>query len=127
MGGFPKILRNFQSGSWQMLTSNYKVGGWGKKRPKICLRNILMVPIQNRRFLAKLDILLPFLLCSISFSMSGDFVSKRKPMETKLACMYIYFDIYDFFFTMLYCNLKLTIQRNRYQLVSSVVSKYSLD
>ena len=97
VGGFPKILRNFQSGSWQMLTSNYKVGGWGKKRPKICLRNILMVPIQNRRFLAKLDILLPFLLCSISFSMSGDFVSKRKPMETKLACMYIYFDIYDFF------------------------------
>ena len=34
MGGFPKILRNFQSGSWQMLTSNYKVGGWGKKGQK---------------------------------------------------------------------------------------------
>ena len=39
MGGFLKILRNFQSGSWQMLTSAYKVGGWGKKRPKTCLRN----------------------------------------------------------------------------------------
>ena len=39
-GGFPKILRNCQSGSWQMLTSNYKVGGWGEKRPKTCLRNI---------------------------------------------------------------------------------------
>ena len=34
VGGFPKILRNFQSGSWQMLTSDYKVGGWGEKRPK---------------------------------------------------------------------------------------------
>ena len=33
VGGFPKILRNLQSGSWQMLTSNYKVGGWGKKKP----------------------------------------------------------------------------------------------
>ena len=40
VGGFSKILRNFQSGSWQMLTSDYKVGGWGKKRPKTCLRNI---------------------------------------------------------------------------------------
>ena len=39
VGGFPKILRNFQSGSWQMLTSNYKVGGWVQKRPKTCLRN----------------------------------------------------------------------------------------
>ena len=27
-----------------MLTSAYKVGGWGEKRPKICLRNIWMVP-----------------------------------------------------------------------------------
>ena len=26
--------------SWQMLMFNYKVGGWGEKRPKICLRNI---------------------------------------------------------------------------------------
>ena len=33
VGGFPKILRNFQSGSWQMLTSDYKVGGV-KKGPK---------------------------------------------------------------------------------------------
>ena len=40
VGGFSKILRNFQSGSWQMLTSAYKVGGWGEKRPKICLHNI---------------------------------------------------------------------------------------
>ena len=40
VGGFLKILRNFLSGSWQMLTSNYKVGGWGEKRPKTCLRNI---------------------------------------------------------------------------------------
>ena len=40
VGGFSKILRNFQSGSWQMLTSAYKVGGWGEKRPKTCLRNI---------------------------------------------------------------------------------------
>ena len=44
VGGFSKILRNFQSGSWQMLTSNYKVGGWGEKRLKTCLRNIWMVP-----------------------------------------------------------------------------------
>ena len=34
VGGFLKILRNFQSGSWQMLTSDYKVGGWGKKGQK---------------------------------------------------------------------------------------------
>ena len=40
VGGFPKILRNFQSGPWLMLTSDYKVGGWGEKRPKTCLRNI---------------------------------------------------------------------------------------
>ena len=40
VGGIPKILRNLDSGSWQMLTSNYKVGGWGEKRPKTCLRNI---------------------------------------------------------------------------------------
>ena len=40
VGGFLKILRNCQSGSWQMLTSNYKVGGWAEKRPKTCLRNI---------------------------------------------------------------------------------------
>ena len=39
VGGFSKILRNYQSGSWQMLTSAYKVGGWGEKRPKTCLRN----------------------------------------------------------------------------------------
>ena len=39
VGGFSKILRNFQSGPWQMLTLAYKVGGWGEKRPKICLRN----------------------------------------------------------------------------------------
>ena len=44
VGGFSKILRNFQSGSWQMLTSAYKVGVWGEKRPKTCLRNIWMVP-----------------------------------------------------------------------------------
>ena len=42
VGGFSKILRNFQSGSWQMIC--YKVGGWGEKRPKICLRNTWMVP-----------------------------------------------------------------------------------
>ena len=35
VGGFSKILRNFQSGSWQMITFAYKVGGWGEKRPKI--------------------------------------------------------------------------------------------
>ena len=40
VGGFLKILRNIQSGSQQMLTSNYKVGGWGEKMPKTCLRNI---------------------------------------------------------------------------------------
>ena len=40
VGGFPKRLRNFQRGSWQMLMSNDKVGGWGEKRPKTCLRNI---------------------------------------------------------------------------------------
>ena len=34
LGGFSKILRNFQSGSCQMLTSAYKVGGWGKKGQK---------------------------------------------------------------------------------------------
>ena len=44
VGGFLKILRNSQGGSWQMLTSAYKVGGWGKKRLKMCLRNIWMVP-----------------------------------------------------------------------------------
>ena len=27
-----------------MLMSDYKVGGWGEKRPKTCLRNIWMVP-----------------------------------------------------------------------------------
>ena len=37
VGGFLKILRNCQSGSWQMLTSNYKVGGWGEKKPKTLL------------------------------------------------------------------------------------------
>ena len=40
VGGFSKILRNFQSGSWQMLTFSYKVGGWAEKMPKTCLRNI---------------------------------------------------------------------------------------
>ena len=44
VGGFPKILCNLYRGSWQMLTSDYKVGGWGEKRPKTCLRNIWMVP-----------------------------------------------------------------------------------
>ena len=39
VGRLSKILCNFQSGSWQMLTSAYKVGGWGEKRPKICLGN----------------------------------------------------------------------------------------
>ena len=39
VGGFSKILHNFQSGTWQMLMLAYKVGGWGEKRPKICLRN----------------------------------------------------------------------------------------
>ena len=34
VGGFLKILRNYQSGLWQMLTLAYKVGGWGEKRPK---------------------------------------------------------------------------------------------
>ena len=38
--GFPKILRNCQSGSWQILTSNYKVGGWGEKMAKTCLGTI---------------------------------------------------------------------------------------
>ena len=47
VGGFLKILRNFQSGSWQMLTSAYKVGGWGEKRPKTCLRNTWMVPYRG--------------------------------------------------------------------------------
>ena len=38
MGGFSLTLHNFQSnGSWQMLMSAYKVGGWGKKRPKMRL------------------------------------------------------------------------------------------
>ena len=46
VGGFSKILRNFQSGSWQMITFAYKVGGWGEKRPKICLRNTWMVPYE---------------------------------------------------------------------------------
>ena len=40
LGGFPKILHNIQTGSRQMLTSDYKVGGWDEKRPKTCLRNI---------------------------------------------------------------------------------------
>jgi hypothetical protein len=35
VGGFPKILRNLESGSWQMLMSDYKVGGWGKKGQKL--------------------------------------------------------------------------------------------
>ena len=35
VGGFSKILRNFQGGWWQMLRSTYKVGGWGEKRPRI--------------------------------------------------------------------------------------------
>ena len=30
-----------------MITFAYKVGGWGEKRPKICLRNIWMVPNQS--------------------------------------------------------------------------------
>ena len=51
VGGFSKILRNSQSGSWQMLTSDYKVGGWGEKRPKTCLCNIWMVP-NNQLFCA---------------------------------------------------------------------------
>ena len=34
VGGFSKNLRNFQSGSWQMITYAYKVGGWGKKGQK---------------------------------------------------------------------------------------------
>ena len=42
VGGFSKILRNFQSGSWQMLMSAYKVGG--VKKGQTCLRNIWMVP-----------------------------------------------------------------------------------
>ena len=37
---FTFYLRNFDNGSWQMLMSTYKVGGWGEKRPKTCLRNI---------------------------------------------------------------------------------------
>ena len=44
VGGFLKILRNFLSGSWQMIMFAYKVGGWGEKRPKIGLRNTWMVP-----------------------------------------------------------------------------------
>ena len=51
VGGFSKILRNYKSGSWQMLTSTYKVGGWGEKRPKTCLRNIWMVPIVLNNFI----------------------------------------------------------------------------
>ena len=43
VGWFSKILRNFQGGSWQMLMSTYKVGGWGEKRPKTWLRNTWMV------------------------------------------------------------------------------------
>ena len=35
VGGFSKILRNFQSGSWKMLTTTYKVGVWSEKRPKV--------------------------------------------------------------------------------------------
>jgi hypothetical protein len=44
VGGFSKILRNIKTGLWQIITFAYKVGGWGKKRPKICLRNTWMVP-----------------------------------------------------------------------------------
>ena len=43
VGGFSKILRNYKSGSWQMLTSTDKVGGWVggvKKGLKHALRNI---------------------------------------------------------------------------------------
>ena len=47
VGRFLKILRNFQSGSCQMLMSTYKVGGWGEKRTKTCLRNTWMVPNIN--------------------------------------------------------------------------------
>ena len=34
VGGFLKILCNYQSGLWQMLTLAYRVGGWGKKGQK---------------------------------------------------------------------------------------------
>ena len=34
LGGFSKILRNFQCGSWQMLRPAYKVGGWSEKKAK---------------------------------------------------------------------------------------------
>ena len=44
VGGFSKILCNFQSGSWQMIRFAHKVGRWGEKRPKTCLRNTWMVP-----------------------------------------------------------------------------------
>ena len=58
VGGFSKMLRNFQSGSWQMLMSTYKVGGWGEKRPKTCLRNIWMVP--NKSIPFEKNVLQPF-------------------------------------------------------------------
>ena len=35
VGRLSKILCNFQSGSWQMLTSAYKVGGWVKTGQKM--------------------------------------------------------------------------------------------
>ena len=41
--GFPKSYVIFRVGHdkcLRLLTSAYKVGGWGEKRPKICLRNI---------------------------------------------------------------------------------------
>ena len=49
VGGFSKILCNYQSGLWKMITLAYKVGGWGEKRPKMCLRNIWMVPKQSSK------------------------------------------------------------------------------
>ena len=51
-------------------------------------------------------ILLPFLLC-ISFSMSGDFVWRRKPMETQVTCTYILINmIFSFLPCFTYCKLK---------------------
>ena len=45
VGGFLKILRNSQGGSWQMLTSAYKVGGCGKKKDKNMLTSYLNGPL----------------------------------------------------------------------------------
>ena len=56
--GFQKsYVCNYQSGTWQMLTFTYKVGGWGEKWPKTCLHNIWMV-LNKMQFL-KLELINP--------------------------------------------------------------------